>query len=272
MQSNNIERARQIYDKTRLYHGTKPNNKPKIREEGLRREAHSYDRHDPYADCKDINFLTSELEIAKSYGKSVIRIIGAESIDNVDKTDPECIKFRNDIPRSHVLGSKSSRPGEDARIFREVLKEGEVYVTKQEAGELLREIQTDSEEEYNTRGKDTYTRRYEKDSYTGRYDDDQLSVGSWRSEKDSSGDRVHCGYKNGSYVDGSMHWPDESENTQCGACSKASYEGHEESAGSIHDSDEDSGSETYSVEGDNPWERDVFRRHRDGNISFVETR
>jgi type III effector protein AvrRpm1 len=61
---------------------------------------------------------------------------------------PEVLMTSNNIPPARVLGPKNSDAGANAEVFRQVLADRGTNVSTRRAGELLREVQSDSEDDF----------------------------------------------------------------------------------------------------------------------------
>jgi type III effector protein AvrRpm1 len=175
------ESARRVYDQSRLYHGTNLPSKESIRENGFNKDLKSggaskelEDRlRDIPEDFEDLtskykgalnsaqnnNFFTSNKEGAKTYarksletGPAIARTLGIKESFSVHR-DPDSDDHANqrtssNIPPDYIVGSKKSGSSADGAIFqRELLRAG-IPVSPQKAGELLREVQSDSDEDF----------------------------------------------------------------------------------------------------------------------------
>ncbi len=111
-------------------------------------------------DASRHHYLTSDRETAKQYATLVnkgspalIRTIGIKGNMNVEP-DPDniarrgCYRVADNIPSKYILGSKGSDPSEDANVFRREMQAQGCSLSVSEAGRLLREVQSDSEDDF----------------------------------------------------------------------------------------------------------------------------
>ena len=161
-----LESAREVYEENRLYHGTGARSKSSIQENGFRHEhkvdggsaaaisagsIESQGKHKP-----SYHYLTTEKRRADRYAlaaesdsPAIVRTIGVrhdlplEHIMGVDRTS-------SDIPPEYVVGLKRSNPGPESAIFQKALKRANINVSLQEAGQLLRKVQSDSESDFSS--------------------------------------------------------------------------------------------------------------------------
>lgn len=69
-----------------------------------------------------------------------------ERIPLLDEQPPD-LRTRDSIPPAHVLGSKHSPAGANAKAFREEMQRAGHDVSTKQAGQLLREVPSDSEDD-----------------------------------------------------------------------------------------------------------------------------
>ena len=113
----------------------------------------------PDAESTSFHYLSPSRERVKAFadfhlsGRSpaIVRVVGAGNAFPVE-TDSRSEAFQgyrtgSDIGPHLVLGSKHSPPGEDAEGFRQELSRAGMEVDRDLAGRLLREVQSDSEDD-----------------------------------------------------------------------------------------------------------------------------
>ena len=160
-----LESGRAVYEENRLYHGTGDKVKREVLEHGFRR-SHRVDGGSAAArsalgaefqgqnEPPSYNYFTTEKRQAQRYAfssksgsPSIVRAIGMrddlplEHIMGVDRTS-------SDIPAQYIVGSKSSAPGPESAVFQKALKRANINVSLEGAGQLLREVQSDSESDF----------------------------------------------------------------------------------------------------------------------------
>ncbi|MFC7633978.1 hypothetical protein [Paraburkholderia humisilvae] len=171
--------ARTAYESTRLFHGTTNKHATNIRANGFRldEKPSNQERQRIPAGQRAVSstrgwmealnesarthhFLTGKKDTAEFYatlgskthpGKVLIRTIGLPSEDipfEADPFDDRALRTSKDIPKEHVLGRKTDPSGDDARIFQNELHKNGLNVDLQTAGQLLREVQSDDEEDF----------------------------------------------------------------------------------------------------------------------------
>ncbi|WP_426683367.1 hypothetical protein ABFU84_19315 [Xanthomonas translucens pv. undulosa] len=107
------------------------------------------------AESREHHYLSSSREEAKEFAMfadmnrpALARTIGVRSSFNL-VTDPRtggtALMTNQSIPPKFVLGSKSSAPGENAEVFKNEMRAAGHEVSKEQAGALLREVQSDSD-------------------------------------------------------------------------------------------------------------------------------
>jgi type III effector protein AvrRpm1 len=167
--------AKQVYRDTVLWHGTSQASKVNIQASGFdtrnKRPGATQgveNRHevDPAfkARASGYNYFTSHRDIAKKYARTaspdspaLVRTIGIRSGFGLEldpdskvggKVSPFAARTTSRIPTEHVLGSKKDSAGPSARIFQQELRHAGADVSTKMAGELLKEAQTDSEDDF----------------------------------------------------------------------------------------------------------------------------
>lgn len=83
-----------------------------------------------------------------SYQPALVRTIGVGNNFHLEQdpyTGAPALRTRDSIPAAHVLGSKHSQPGADAGVFRDEMRKAGHDVSSEQAGRLLREVQSDSD-------------------------------------------------------------------------------------------------------------------------------
>ena len=162
--------ARRVYEDSTLYHGTKRAHVPSIRKNGFQKERKSEGATEGgggnflmrfssggVTASSEHHYLSSSRQMAKDFAMyadpdqpALVRTIGVANNFHLERdpySEGPALRTRESIPPAHVLGSKRSPAGANAKVFRdEMQKAGHVVSTKQ-AGELLREVQSDSEDD-----------------------------------------------------------------------------------------------------------------------------
>ncbi len=167
---NLIPNARRVYSESVLWHGTSMQSKIDLRSKGfdagrktggataggnanmfmnLSREAQS--------ESRQYHYLSSSRKEAKDFAMfadmsnpTLARTIGVRnnlSLITDPRTGGTALMTDQSIPRKFVLGSKSSAPGENAKVFRDEMRAAGHNVSTKQAGELLREVQSDSDDD-----------------------------------------------------------------------------------------------------------------------------
>ncbi|GKT19689.1 hypothetical protein AVHY2522_23395 [Acidovorax sp. SUPP2522] len=111
------------------------------------------------------NYFTGSRESAKCYARrsdpqnpTLVRTIGLPNNFNLE-LDPDSrdengeifkynVRTKSSIPSKFVVGSKHSAPKNDAQVFKAEMREAGHKVSLEQAGQLLREVQTDSDEDF----------------------------------------------------------------------------------------------------------------------------
>lgn len=173
--------AREVYQESLLLHGTSRRSKNNIRRFGfqaaeknggstnaairmMRRLGTPIDRQ-LLEDATYYHHFTTIKDSATTYAHltdnaqpAIVRTIGIRNNYNTE-IDPHisadnpvlCLghyRSNSTIRPRYVLGSKHSPPGEDAAVFQEELSEAGHSVSKEQAGRLLRAVQSDSDSDF----------------------------------------------------------------------------------------------------------------------------
>ncbi len=168
--------AREIYRHSVLWHGTSAEMKKIIQERGfigLRRggaTAGSQAERGPASEslvknAREYTYLTAIDRSAKRYARwadrdnpALVRTIGIRNNFNIE-LDPDSkdengqifqfnCRTKDKISPQFVLGSKHSNPGENAKVFKAEMRAQGHDVSTALAGELLRDIQSDSDDDF----------------------------------------------------------------------------------------------------------------------------
>ncbi len=158
------ENASEVYRASVSYHATDEASKQSIRRHGFQRALKTKGATEqsgfPDPDSSQYHYLTASRDRAKAFADqhlsghppAIVRVLGAGHAFPIE-SDPQSANsfegFRtdSDIGPHLVLGSKHGPPAEDAEGFRQQLSQAGVQVDRVRAGELLREVQSDSEDE-----------------------------------------------------------------------------------------------------------------------------
>ncbi|WP_232314061.1 alpha,alpha-trehalose-phosphate synthase (UDP-forming) [Ralstonia sp. A12] len=161
-----LKSARSVYEDSRLYHGTGKTSKRSIQAKGFTsrlkvdggamavRTNHKAQFENTKA--PSYHYLTAEKGRASKYASSeksrspaLVRTIGIrqdiplERVMGVERTSA-------DIPAQYVVGSKSSIPGPESAAFHKALESASIHVPFENTGRLLREVQSDSEDDFSS--------------------------------------------------------------------------------------------------------------------------
>lgn len=160
--------AKTVYKQSVLLHGTAQEHVPSLRRNGFIKDLKKKGATGGGTENFLMNFstggvsasgehhyLTSDKKMAKDFAMyadserpALVRTIGVANNFNLE-TDPytgdPALRTRDSIPPAHVLGSKHSRPGDNAAVFRDEMQKAGHDVTTKQAGLLLREVQSDSD-------------------------------------------------------------------------------------------------------------------------------
>jgi len=162
--------ARRVYEHSTLYHGTKREHVPSIRKHGFQKDRKSdgateggggnfmmrFSR-DGVTASSEHHYLSSSRQMAKDFAMyadpdqpALVRTIGVANhvpLERDPYSEGPALRTRAPIPPAHVLGSKHSPAGANAKVFREALQAAGHDVSTKQAGQLLREVQSDSEDD-----------------------------------------------------------------------------------------------------------------------------
>jgi hypothetical protein len=105
--------------------------------------------------AKNYNYVMRDKESAKSlkyFDKPTLVRTFTEGVDfemNPDFKDGSAMRTSQDIPADNIVGSKRSAPSEgESKIMVGLMSKAGVKVNTREAGRLLREVQSDSENDF----------------------------------------------------------------------------------------------------------------------------
>ena len=162
--------ARRVYEDSALYHGTKREHVPSIRKNGFLKDRKSdgateggggnfmmrFSR-DGVTASSEHHYLSSSRQMAKDFAMyadpdqpALVRTIGVANnvpLERDPYSEGPALRTRAPIPPAHVLGSKHSPAGANAKVFRDALQGAGHDVSTKHAGQLLREVQSDSEDD-----------------------------------------------------------------------------------------------------------------------------
>ncbi|MCQ3008741.1 type III effector, partial [Pseudomonas savastanoi] len=167
--------AADVYKNSRLWHGTSGSYLQELRDYGFqRRRSGAVDAtlRDGFKLSQAVventekhNYFTDFSGTAKSYARLtdldspvLVRTIGLRNNFNleqdIDSKDPhgniadDSFRTTSSIPSKFVVGSKHSAPKDDAKVFKEEMGEAGYNVSLEQAGRLLREVQSDSDDDF----------------------------------------------------------------------------------------------------------------------------
>ncbi|MGC5807463.1 hypothetical protein [Ralstonia pseudosolanacearum] len=160
--------AREVYEHSVLFHGTTLRSRRSIQRNGFRLENKSAGSITAYAGIQSNfdaavassshHYFAEKKEVAKRFARMVsrhcgdrpalVRTIGVMNHFAIEE-DPDagtsCLRTNEDIPSCHVLGSKGSPAEGNARIFKGEMEADGHSISLEEAGDLLRAVQSDSD-------------------------------------------------------------------------------------------------------------------------------
>ncbi|WP_239689890.1 type III effector [Pseudomonas syringae] len=169
--------ARRVYRESVLWHGTSMQSKIDLRNKGFdvsrktdgategASTSYSAPTEELIRNARRHNYLTAYDVSARNYARranpenpALVRTIGVKSNLNIE-LDPDSkdengevfgfnCRTTDSIPKKYIIGSKSSQPGADAKVFRKELSNAGFEVSTSRAGELLRAVQSDSEDDF----------------------------------------------------------------------------------------------------------------------------
>jgi len=168
-----------VYKGDRHYHGTTEEAKKSISQNGFIKDHkdggafrqfladHPESQNNPsYSKAKSNtdthHYLSTYKETADDYAHlaaksqqvkpALVRTIGVKHEFKLERdpdgTNSTELRTSSDIPASYVLGSKKSPPGSNATIFKNSLERAGISLSEEHAGKLLREVQSDSEDDF----------------------------------------------------------------------------------------------------------------------------
>ncbi|MBV6799958.1 type III effector [Xanthomonas euvesicatoria] len=172
-----LDAARETYKRSVLWHGTALDNLASIRRNGFSTRLKSAgategakstlgEPTEELADSARLhNYFTSSRDSAKKFAKfadssnpAIVRTIGIRNNFDIEldpdtknaqgEPSPYCARTTDSIPAKFVLGSKRSAPGDNAKIFKAEMKAAGYKVSTEQAGKLLREVQSDSDDDF----------------------------------------------------------------------------------------------------------------------------
>ncbi|MFE8645374.1 hypothetical protein ACFX58_09855 [Sphingomonas sp. NCPPB 2930] len=160
--------AKDVYRQSVLWHGTKHEHLRSLRESGfskrLKKEGATtggdmfMSFSDPAkSEARNQHYFASDRRMAKDFAMfadmnnpALVRTIGVKSNFNLE-TDPRtgepAVCTTDSIPAKYVLGSKSSPAGANAKVFKKEMKRAGHDVSTDRAGQLLKEVQSDSDDD-----------------------------------------------------------------------------------------------------------------------------
>ncbi|WP_233502169.1 type III effector, partial [Pseudomonas savastanoi] len=158
-----------------LWHGTSESYLEELRDNGFqRRRSGAVDaalragyklNPDIVKNTEKHNYFTDFSGTAKGYARRtdpnspvLVRTIGLSNNFNLQQ-DPDSkdvygniandsFRTTSSIPSKFVVGSKHSEPKDDAKVFKEEMGEAGYNVSLAQAGRLLREVQSDSDDDF----------------------------------------------------------------------------------------------------------------------------
>lgn len=162
--------ARRVYEDSALYHGTKREHVPSIRKNGFRKDRKSDGATEGgggnfmmrfssggVTASSEHHYLSSSRQMAKDFAMyadpdqpALVRTIGVANnvhLEHDPYSEGPALRTRDSIPPAHVLGSKRSPAGANANVFRDEMQKAGHDVSTKQAGQLLREVQSDSEDD-----------------------------------------------------------------------------------------------------------------------------
>jgi type III effector protein AvrRpm1 len=162
--------AKRVYEHSTLYHGTKREHVPSIRKNGFRTDCKSDGATEGgggnfmmrfssggVTASSEHHYLSSSRQMAKDFAMyadpdqpALVRTIGVANnfhLEHDPYSEGPALRTRDSIPPAHVLGSKRSPAGANANVFREEMQKAGHDVSTKQAGQLLKEVQSDSEDD-----------------------------------------------------------------------------------------------------------------------------
>ncbi|MBO9757865.1 type III effector [Xanthomonas phaseoli] len=162
--------AKEVYDSSVLYHGTKHPHLKSLRENGFSK-SHKRDgataggnanmfmnlSSAAHEESANNHYLSSSKKEAKNFAMfadmdnpALLRTIGVRSSFNLisdPRTGGTAYMTGQSIPSKFVLGRKNSSPGENAQVFKKEMHAAGYEVSTEQAGALLRDVQSDSDDD-----------------------------------------------------------------------------------------------------------------------------
>ncbi len=167
--------ASDVYHDSRLWHGTSGGYLEELRAKGFQRKRSGavdatlqagYELAPSVVEnAKKHNYFTSYPVTAKKYARRtdpdnpvLVRTIGIKSNFPIEPDpdskgpDGEIYKYNcrttSSIPPRFVVKSKHSEPEDDAKVFKNEMGKAGYNVSLEQAGKLLREVQSDSDDDF----------------------------------------------------------------------------------------------------------------------------
>lgn len=161
--------ARRVYEDSVLWHGTKREHVPSIRKHGFTTERKAAGATEGgtgdflmrfstagVTASSEHHYFTSSRDMAKDFAMyadadrpALVRTIGVGhprfALEQDPYTDGPALRTRASVPPAHVLGSKHTPAGANAKVFRDEMRNAGHDVSTEQAGRLLREVQSDSD-------------------------------------------------------------------------------------------------------------------------------
>jgi type III effector protein AvrRpm1 len=167
---NLLPNAKRVYSESVLWHGTSMQSKIDLRSKGFdadRKKGGATEggnanmfmnlSSEAQAESRQNHYVSSSRKEAKDFAMfadmsnpGLVRTIGLRSNFNLISDPRTCgtaLMTDQSIHRKFVLGSKSSAPGENAKVFRDEMHAAGYDVSTKQAGKLLREVQSDSDDD-----------------------------------------------------------------------------------------------------------------------------
>jgi len=162
--------AKRVYEDGVLWHGTKREHVPSIRKHGFSAKHKTAGATEGGAGdfmmkfssggvqaSSEHHYFSSSRDMAKDFAMfadterpALVRTIGVANrvaLEQDPYTDGPALRTRDSVPPSHVLGSKHSPAGANAKVFRDEMRKAGHDVSTEQAGHLLREVQSDSDDD-----------------------------------------------------------------------------------------------------------------------------
>ncbi|MFC3393750.1 hypothetical protein [Brenneria rubrifaciens] len=158
--------ARTVYEENVVYHATEKNSKRSIRKHGFKiskkrdgataRLTQEVMMQESFVrNAKNFNYVMRDKESAKNFNyftKPTLVRTFAEGVYfemDPDFKNGSALRTPQDISSNNVIGSKHSAPSEgESTVMKALMARAGVNVDTKEAGRLLREVQSDSEDDF----------------------------------------------------------------------------------------------------------------------------